>query len=98
MNDTEKQKIREEFEKEFNSLYGVNVSVVNSEPVLIGNPPVADILSFIYSILDKTIKSKLEAMEGIIQKERETWARESIGAKAVESVQNAVSEIINKHK
>jgi hypothetical protein len=35
------------FDEEFNSLYGINVSVLDSEPVMIGNPPVADIKDFI---------------------------------------------------
>ena len=43
----------ESFDKEFSSLYGVNVSVLNSEPVIMGNPPVADIKSFISQIISK---------------------------------------------
>jgi hypothetical protein len=84
MNDTEKQKIREDISK---------ILVKWSMPTR----QVA--IDEILEILDKTIKSKLEAVEEIMQKERETWARESIGAKAVESVQNAIKGgIINKHK
>lgn len=37
-------------------------------------------------------KNKVEEVENILKKELSTWAKESIGAKAVESVQRAISD------
>jgi len=58
------EEMKKRFEKEFNSLYGINVSVLNSEPVMIGNPPIADLLSFInqeISDLKKSIREEIES-------------------------------------
>ena len=43
-----------------------------------------------------SVKEIVEDVEKTVQKELETWARESIGAKAVESVQKALADIITK--
>ena len=37
-------------------------------------------------------KDKVEEVDNILKKELSTWAKESIGAKAVESVQRAISD------
>ena len=50
--------MKKRFEKEFNSLFGVNVSILNSEPVMIGNPPIADILAFIQSEIDLALANR----------------------------------------
>lgn len=50
--------MKERFEKEFNSLYGINVSVLNSEPVMIGNPPIVDLLSFIQSEINLAVEKR----------------------------------------
>ncbi len=60
------EEMKKRFEKEFNSLYGINVSVLNSEPVMIGNPPIADLLSFInqeISDLKKSIREEVERIQ-----------------------------------
>lgn len=46
--------------------------------------------------LSQQRKEIVEDVEKTVQKELETWARESIGAKAVESVQKALADIITK--
>lgn len=51
---------------------------------------------FIEVYLSQQRKEIVEDVEKTVQKELETWARESIGAKAVESVQKALADIITK--
>ena len=41
---------------------------------------------------DKFIKERMETINNILKKELETWAKERIGAKAVESVILAINE------
>lgn len=50
----------------------------------------------IMHLLSQQRKEIIEDVEKTVQKELETWARESIGAKAVESVQKALADIITK--
>jgi type II secretory pathway predicted ATPase ExeA len=58
--------------------------------------PVADIKEYIQSEIDQAYqagaKDKVEEVDNILKKELSTWAKESIGAKAVESVQRAISD------
>ena len=56
-----------EFEKEFNSLYGINVSILNTEPVIIGNPPVADILAWHKSQMELAYKKGVEDVKKHLQ-------------------------------
>lgn len=54
------------------------------------------VLNFIDSLIDKTVQIERERVFEIIKKEKLTWANQSIGYKAVESVEMALSEITNK--
>ena len=81
MNDTEKQKIKEDFEKEFEDTHyrGAVTRGAMSDYWL--------------SILDKTIKSKLEAVEGAV---KEIQNKDILAGRY--NACNEVLEIINKHK
>lgn len=54
---------REEFDKEFNALYGMNVSIFNGEPVIIGNPPVADIMNWHTNSIKQILQALIERLE-----------------------------------
>jgi hypothetical protein len=90
MNDTEKQKIREEWnETQFTNNIWANKDVVDVEQ--------DNICDYWLSILDKTIKSKLEAVEGEIN--HIAHFSKLAGSRYDGYVDcKEVLEIINKHK
>jgi hypothetical protein len=51
----------------------------------------------IKAFLLSSLKGQLENIEGIIKKERDTWARESIGDKALQSLESALQTKILTH-
>lgn len=65
---TKQEEMKKRFEKEFNSLFGVNVSILNSEPVMIGNPPIADILAFIQSEINLALANRNKELVKKIEK------------------------------
>ena len=96
MNDTEKQKIREEF-YEF-----ANPRVKGAEGISQFYPKKynKEISDYWLSILDKTIKSKLEAVKGAIENHPNPYrTAESINDFQIYvKAKNDCIEIINKHK
>lgn len=54
--------MKNRFEKKFNSLYGINVSVLNEEPVMMGNPPIADLLAFIELEIELAVTKERKRM------------------------------------
>lgn len=60
---------REEFDNKFNALYGMNVSIFNGEPVIIGNPPVADIMNW----HTNSIKQILQALVDKLKEDKDKY-------------------------
>jgi hypothetical protein len=89
MNDTEKQKIREEWnETQFTNNIWANKDVVDVEQ--------DNICDYWLSILDKTIKSKLEAVEDIAYKVCN--GDDDCIDNFTELWQEIKAELLNKHK
>ncbi len=82
----------EEFDK---NLQWVEIDGLQIKFVTMKNTYI-DLKSFVRKTLSQQRKEIIEDVEKTVQKELETWARESIGAKAVESVQKALADIITK--
>jgi hypothetical protein len=99
--DTEKQKIREEWEKKLYTKDG------NTQTLWLPNAD--DIADYWLSIIDKTIKSKLEAVEGALDRHCNWTPTEGYGSEEEKGYQKGliaeakllrseILEIINKHK
>ena len=82
----------EEFDK---NLQWVEIDGLQIKFVTMKNTYI-DLKSFVRKTISQQRKEIVEDVEKTVQKELETWARESIGAKAVESVQKALADIITK--
>lgn len=89
---------RDRFDEKFvDKFYNIVNSELAYEELKYGeDTDVQELRDFIQSELSQQRKEIVEDVEKTVQKELETWARESIGAKAVESVQKALADIITK--
>jgi len=85
MNQELKEQAHKEFDEKFAKLRGLRPHL-----------DFEDLWLFIDSLIDKTVQIERERVFEIIKKEKLTWTNQSIGYKAVESVEMALSEITNK--
>ena len=104
MNDTEKQKIRSEFEEEFPFLNSIKFTPNREEDydktkvlMELYNKVGDKITDYWLSILNKTIKSKLEAVEGDVKKVKQLVQKETGSFKYDDCYDDCI-KIINKHK
>lgn len=92
--------IEQEWEEEFDSLYGdLDYPICCTQPsdcACNGETVKSNMKLFISNLLATQRTQILGEVGEVVRKERETWARESIGDKALQSLEMALSRQLTK--